>query len=101
MRARSRAVRMAQERADHDVLEHRHVLEGRRHLEGAADAEPGVLLGRRARDVDAVEAATRARRSAAIAGEAVEEGRLAGAVRADQADDLALLDGQIGAVDRA
>ena len=32
-----------------------------------------------------------------IAGDAVEEGRLAGAVGADEADDLALVDVEIGA----
>ena len=37
-RAHRSAVRMAQERADHHVVEHRHVLERRRHLEGAPDA---------------------------------------------------------------
>ena len=36
-----------------------------------------------------------------LAGEAIEEGRFAGAVRADQADDLALVDREIGAGDGA
>ena len=36
-----------------------------------------------------------------IAGEAIEEGRLAGAVGADQADDLALVDDEVGARDSA
>ena len=35
-----------------------------------------------------------------FAGEAIEEGRFAGAVRADQADDLAFVHGQIGAARR-
>ena len=42
--ARVVAMRMPQERADHDVLEHAHVLEGGRHLEGAADAERAHAL---------------------------------------------------------
>ena len=91
MRARVAAMRMAQERADHHVVEHGHVLERRRHLEGAPDAEPRVLLGRGARHVGAVERDAAGGRQR-VAGEAVEEGRLAGAVRADQADDLALVD---------
>ena len=53
--ARVGAVRMAQERADHHVVENGHVLERRRHLEGAPDAEPRMLFRRGARHVGAVE----------------------------------------------
>ncbi len=42
--ARVAAMVMAQKRADHHVLEHGHVLERRRHLEGAADAGACVRL---------------------------------------------------------
>ncbi len=90
---------MAQEGADHDVLEDGHVLEGCGHLEGAADAEPRMRFGGRVGDVDAVEDDAPFARPQ-IAGDAVEEGRLAGAVGADEADDLARFDMQIGAGDR-
>ena len=43
---------------------------------------------------------TRARRHRQVAGQAVEEGRLARAVGADQAEDVALLDRHRGVVDR-
>ena len=56
--------------------------------------------GERARHVDAVEHDAAGGRQR-VAGEAIEEGRLAGAVRPDQADDLALVDREIGARDRA
>ena len=98
--ARRPVVRMAEERADHDVLEHGHVLEGRRHLEGAGDAAPGVLLGRGPGHVQPGEGDAAGARGQ-IAREAVEEGRLAGAVRADQAHDLALGDREVGPGDRA
>ena len=49
--ARVARVGMAQEGADHDVVEHRHGLERQRHLEGAGDAEPGARLRRQPRDV--------------------------------------------------
>ena len=62
-RARFRGIGRAQERADHDVLEHRHALERQRHLERARDAELRALLRRQARDVLTFEAA-QCRRSA-------------------------------------
>src|SRR5216684_940030 len=68
---RRAAPRMAQEGADHDVLEDGHVLEGCGHLEGAADAEPRMRFGGRVGDVDAVEDDAPFARPQ-IAGDAVE-----------------------------
>ena len=87
--ARIVAVRMAQEGADHHIMKHAHVLEGGRHLEGAADAGACMRLRRRPSQVHAIEDDAAGGRHG-FAGEAVEERRLAGAVRADQTDDLAL-----------
>ena len=56
LRARVATAAVAQEGADHDVLGHRHVLERRRHLEGARHAQPGVGPRARRGDVVAVEA---------------------------------------------
>ena len=67
-----------------------------RHLEGAADAGAGMRFRRGAGHVLAGEDDAAGGRQC-LAGEAVEEGRFAGAVRADQADDLALVHGEIGA----
>ncbi len=100
MLARRSAIVVTQERADHHVLEHGQVLERGRHLEGAPDAEARVLFRRGARDVHAVEHDT-ARGRQRVSGKAIEECGLAGAVRADQADDLALVDGQVRARDGA
>src|SRR6185437_6387217 len=97
--ARLAAPGMAQEGADHHVLEDGHVLEGRRHLEGAADAEPFMLLRGRVGHIAAIEQDAAARRPE-IAGDAIEEGRFAGAVGADEADDLAFGDGEVGASHR-
>ena len=89
------AMRMAQERADHHVVEHGHVLEGRRHLERAADAKPRVPFRRGARDILPREKnLPGARRH--VAGQAIEKRRLAGAIRADQADDLVILNRNVG-----
>ena len=68
------AMRMAQIGADHDILQHRHVLERRRHLEGAADAGARMDVGRRPRQVDAVEAHGAAGRHG-VTRETIEEGR--------------------------
>ena len=46
---------IAQEGADHHVVEHRHGLERQRHLEGAGDAEARALLRRQRGDVAALE----------------------------------------------
>src|SRR6185437_10418822 len=82
-----------------DVFEDRHVLERRRHLEGAPDAEARMRFRRESRHVGAIKHDTAGRRLE-IARDAVEEGRLAGAVRADQADDLAGLDCEVGVLER-
>ena len=77
--------------ADHDVVEHLMRAEQREVLEGAADAERGDAVARHLRA-----AAGRRTRCAAVAvveaGQAVEQGGLAGAVGADQAGDLARRD---------
>ena len=90
------AMRMPQERADHHVLQHRHVFERDRHLEGATDAGAGMNGRPGTGHVLAVEDDAAGGRQG-LAGEAIEEGRFAGAVRADQADDLVLVHGEIGA----
>ena len=46
LRARLAASAVAQEGADHDVVEHRHGLERQRHLEGAGEPEPARRLRR-------------------------------------------------------
>ena len=93
-------VRMTQERANHHVVEHRHILERRRYLEGSANAGNRVDLRRRAGHVLAIEHDL-ARGDRHVACDAIEEGRLAGPVRTDQTDDIAGIDGQIGAGDSA
>ena len=98
--ARGVAVAVAQKGADHDVFRNAHVLERDRDLEAASHAEAGVLFGRGAGDVVALEA-DGAGGGREVAGDAVEEGALAGAVGADEADDVALRHGQAGAVDGA
>src|SRR5205823_4772759 len=85
--------------ADEHVLERRHLREEADVLKGAADTELRDCVRRLAGDVDAVEEDP-ARRGAVEAGEHVEERRLAGAVRADQADDRALGDREVEVVDR-
>ena len=90
------AMRGAQEGADHDVLQHRHALKRLRHLECAGKPELRPRLGRKMRDVVAFEQHLAGGRRE-IAGQAVEEGRLAGAVRADQAENVALLQRHAGA----
>ena len=81
----------ADQRADDDVVDDRHGLEALDHLEGAPDAALAALRRRQARDVLAVEP-DRAFGRRQHARDQVEQRRLAGAVRADQADDLAAAD---------
>jgi hypothetical protein len=83
----------------HHIVEDGHILERRRHLERAPDARARMHLRGRARHVDTVEQHA-ARRGHRIAGKAIEEGGLAGAVGTDQPDDLAFRDGEIGAPHR-
>src|SRR5471032_2347437 len=83
--------------ADHDVFQRRHLAEQTDVLEGAGDAGLGHFMrrGRRIRLAGQLESA---RVRLIQAGDDVEEGGLAGAVRPDQAVDLALhdLDADIG-----
>ena len=89
--------RGAGQRADHDVLGHGEIGEGLELLEGARDAAAGDAVGPQAGDLAAVEedAAGVGRLEA---GDQVEQRRLAGAVGADDAEDLALVDieGDVG-----
>ncbi len=82
----------AQERHLH-ILRHRHGDERLRHLEGAADTQPPDAARGEPGDVLPGE-----HDAAAVGGELpanhVEDGRLAGAVRADDGDELARLDGE-------
>ena len=81
----------ADQRADDDVVDDRHGLEALDDLEGAADAALAALGRRQRGDVLAVED-DRALGRRQHAGDQVEQRRLAGAVRADQADDFAAPD---------
>ena len=90
---------MAQQGADRGIVEHRHRFEGERHLEGARQSQRGACLRREARDVPAGEGHGSGRHRQ-VAGQAVEEGRLAGSVGADQAEDVALLDRHRDVIDR-
>ena len=85
--------------ADEDVLERRHVGEEPDVLERARDAELGDLellaLAERLAEV-----AHRTRGGLVDAGHDVEAGRLAGAVGADEAEDLALVDVEAHLVER-
>ena len=91
-----RAKRM---RADPHVVARRHGREQRDVLEGARDAERGDLVPRHARKRPAVEP-DRAGVRLVEAGDAVEQRRLAGAVRADQAADRAGRDREADVVER-
>ncbi len=76
---------------DHDVVEHAHVLEQREVLEGAADAEPGPGVGIERGDVlPAIEQLAFGRPVAAR--DAVDDRGLAGAVGADDREQLAVVD---------
>jgi hypothetical protein len=79
--------------AEHDVLAHAHGPEQRQVLKGPADAEGGDAVGRRLHQRAALET-DRAFAERVEAREAVEERRLAGAVRSDEADDAAAADGE-------
>src|SRR6185312_445608 len=84
---RARAAAAAEQRADGDVVEHREPGERPHDLEGAADAEMGAAKCRQALDAPALEDDLAGRRCERAADEAHER-RLAGAVRADEAEDL-------------
>ena len=81
------------------VLQHGHAAEQLRDLEGAADAQGGeftwrVTIGARAAQKDVAAGGCQ------MAGEHVDRGGLAGTVRADQADEFALLHGKVQAAHR-
>ena len=79
------------ERRDLDVLPHREAAEGVRVLEGTGEPMPPAPVRRPAGDVALLESDLATRRPVEAA-EDVDERRLAGPVRADQADDLARLE---------
>jgi hypothetical protein len=85
--------------AGEDVVEHRHVREEGDVLEGAGDAQLGGLVGLHPHDRLALPA------DVALLGpvhlvDAVEDRRLAGAVGADDREQLALVDVERHPVDR-
>src|SRR5579862_2175623 len=84
---------------DEDVLERRHVLEEADVLKGAPDAALRVRVRRLAGQV-LVGEHDASRRRLVHAGEHVEERRLPGAVRADEADDRPAGHGEVDVVDR-
>ena len=86
-------------RADEHVVEHGHRPEELDVLERARDAAPDDAVRRRVQQALAVEVEL-ARVGLVEPRDHVEERRLAGAVRADQPDDLALLDVERDVVDR-
>src|SRR6185503_5899366 len=71
-----------------EILEHRHAGERPRDLEAARDPAPGALVGRKRRDLLAIEH-DRAAVVLQCTRDAVDQRRLAGAVRADQPEALA------------
>ena len=79
-------------RAEQDVLEHRHPGERARDLEGAAEAAGDARLRRLARRRRAPSSRIAPRVGRRLPAMQVEHRRLAGAVRADQPDDLAARD---------
>ncbi len=83
--------------ADEDVLQDGHVGEESDVLEGAGDAGLGDEVGLGGQDGALV--ADLAFGGDVEAGEAVEEGGLAGAVGADETDDLAAVDGEVDVAD--
>src|SRR5882757_7397055 len=83
-----------------EVLQQRGMLEQLDVLEGAGDAQRGDAVRRHVGDVGAVEAEM-ARGRLVDAAYQVEDGGLAGAVGADDGEDLALLDVEAHAVDGA
>ena len=80
-----------------EVLAHGEVVEELQRLPGPTEAETGAPVGGQARDLPAVEMDAPARRDEAR--DAVDERRLARAVRADEADEPAGLDDEVDLVD--
>src|ERR1043165_2176837 len=89
-----------EEGAQHDVFEDGEVAEGLDDLEGAADAETRGGVGGKAGEGGIAEA-DRALVGRDEAADEIEEGGLAGAVGADDEEDLAFVCGEGGVVDPA
>src|SRR4029077_11392888 len=85
--------------ADPDIVEHRLRREQRQVMEGTADADLGDAVRRPAEQRAAVKQDFAAVRRVEPA-HAVEQRRLAGAVRPDQAEDLSLFDRERNTVER-
>src|SRR5215207_4938024 len=81
-----------------DVLERSHVVEKADVLKGTGHAERRDFVRRQTDSRPTVEVDAAGGRLV-DAGEDVEEGRLAGAVRPDQADDLSARDNEVDVVD--
>src|SRR5580658_6413261 len=75
-----------QPQADHDIIKHAHLWKDARCLEGTADAEGGDTMRRRVLDRPATEMDV-AGVCSENAGDNVEYGRFAGAIRPNQAGD--------------
>ena len=75
--------------ADHDIFEQRHFLEYANILESAGDATLGNLVRRHLADVFAIKNDL-ARGGTQQAGNQIEDGSLAGAIRTDQTKDATL-----------
>ncbi len=84
----------AHRRGDEDVLEHRHVREGPRNLVRAGDAAAAASSRVQTRNVGAVETHRPGGRCVG-SGEHVEQGGLAGAVGADDADGFVVAQAEI------
>src|SRR5687768_6319827 len=87
-------------RADQQIFEDSEILERVWNLIGACNSCPAALVWSLSRDVDAVQTdMTRVRLQ--VASNQIEQTRLAGSVRADNADGLTRTDGEQYAVGRA
>jgi hypothetical protein len=85
--------------AEHDVVEHAHALEQSEVLEGAGDAHAAMRCGATAGHVLA-EQVHRAGVGGIETADDIDHRRLAGAVRADQTENLASVDMDIDALER-
>src|SRR5262249_7753064 len=98
VRARTRRHRMPSQRADHDVVQHAEPRERAHDLKGAGQSERADRVrGQAAERAPAKADVTGVRGQKP--GQQIEDRRLAGAVRSDEAEHLALVDREIEAVD--